>query len=104
MLLKAVDSLYCIYREQTQGGTTELPFEFRLEPLPGQSLYETYHGVFVNIQYTLTADMPRGMLAKNLSANLEFIVEKEVRYMLCCQHMPTAISRLCSYSRSSWQN
>eukprot|EP01108_Squamamoeba_japonica_P001290 TRINITY_DN1528_c0_g1_i3.p1 TRINITY_DN1528_c0_g1~~TRINITY_DN1528_c0_g1_i3.p1 ORF type:complete len:235 (+),score=47.34 TRINITY_DN1528_c0_g1_i3:172-876(+) len=58
-------------------GTHELPFEFKLEPLPGQSLYETYHGVFVNIQYALTADMPRGMLAKNLSANLEFIVEKE---------------------------
>ena len=55
-----------------------LPFEFKLEPLPGQSLYETYHGVFVNIQYNLSVDVPRGMMAKNLSKSVEFLVEKEV--------------------------
>jgi hypothetical protein len=60
-----------------KSGVTELPFEFKLEPLPGQTLYETYHGVFVNIQYQLSVDMPRGMLAKNLAATLEFLVEKE---------------------------
>jgi len=54
---------------------TELPFEFPLEPLPGQTLYDTYHGVFVNIQYNLKCDMKRGMLAKDLSKALEFIVE-----------------------------
>jgi hypothetical protein len=31
-------------------GTTEIPFEFPLKARPGQTLYETYHGVFVNIQ------------------------------------------------------
>jgi len=46
-----------------------------LEPLTGQTLYETYHGVFVNIQYLLKADMTRPMLAKNLQKTLEFIVE-----------------------------
>jgi len=56
-------------------GSTELPFEFKLEPLAGQQLYETYHGVFVNIQYTLRCDCIRGMLAKNLHKSLEFIVE-----------------------------
>jgi len=56
-------------------GTTELPFEFALEPLQGQQLYDTYHGVFVNIQYNLRADMKRGMLAKDLQKSLEFIVE-----------------------------
>jgi hypothetical protein len=60
-----------------KAGTSELPFEFKLEALPGQTLYETYHGVFVNIQYQLSVDMPRGMLAKNLTASLEFLVEKE---------------------------
>ena len=60
-----------------KAGVTELPFEFKLEPLPGQTLYETYHGVFVNIQYQLSVDVPRGMLAKNLVATLEFLVEKE---------------------------
>jgi hypothetical protein len=56
-------------------GETELPFEFPLEPLTGQQLFETYHGVFVNIQYYLRADMPRPLLAKNLQKSVEFIVE-----------------------------
>jgi len=58
-----------------EDGATEIPFEFKLEALTGQSLYETYHGVFVNIQYLLKADMPRPLLAKNLQKSLEFIVE-----------------------------
>lgn len=56
-------------------GTTELPFEFPLEPLQGQQLYDTYHGVFVNIQYNLRCDMKRGILAKDMQKSLEFIVE-----------------------------
>lgn len=62
-----------------EDGETEIPFEFKLEPLTGQTLYETYHGVFVNIQYLLKADMPRPLLAKNLQKSLEFIVEVQVR-------------------------
>ena len=56
-------------------GRTEIPFEFPLTPLPNATLYETYHGVFVNITYTIKVEMPRGMLAKNLSASAEFLVE-----------------------------
>eukprot|EP01100_Stratorugosa_tubuloviscum_P012304 TRINITY_DN57_c0_g2_i1.p2 TRINITY_DN57_c0_g2~~TRINITY_DN57_c0_g2_i1.p2 ORF type:complete len:296 (-),score=146.10 TRINITY_DN57_c0_g2_i1:1344-2231(-) len=56
-------------------GVTELPFEFKLLPLQGQNLHETYHGVFVNIQYALQCDMPRGILAKALQRKLEFLVE-----------------------------
>eukprot|EP01090_Pellita_catalonica_P003303 TRINITY_DN12976_c0_g1_i1.p1 TRINITY_DN12976_c0_g1~~TRINITY_DN12976_c0_g1_i1.p1 ORF type:complete len:239 (+),score=27.79 TRINITY_DN12976_c0_g1_i1:161-877(+) len=57
-------------------GETEFPFEFKLEPTSGQTqLFETYHGVFVNIHYSLQAICVRGMLAKNLERNLEFIVE-----------------------------
>jgi len=58
-------------------GVTELPFEFKLEPLAGQTLYETYHGVYVNIQYSLQCDVFRPLLAKNLQKKLEFIVEQE---------------------------
>jgi hypothetical protein len=61
-----------------EDGDTELPFEFKLEPLLGQSLFETYHGVFVNIQYMIRADMPRPLLAKNLQKSIEFIVEIKV--------------------------
>lgn len=57
------------------GGNTLIPFEFPLSPLPNATLYETYHGVFVNIAYKIRVDMPRGMLAKNLSAGTEFLVE-----------------------------
>lgn len=56
-------------------GISEIPFEFKLVPSMGQQLYETYHGVFVNISYQLRCDMKRGMLTKDLSRTLEFMVE-----------------------------
>lgn len=58
-------------------GTTEIPFEFPLKAKPGQTLFETYHGVFVNIQYTLRCDMKRSAFSKDLSKTIEFIVEAE---------------------------
>jgi len=59
-----------------EDGDTEIPFEFKLESLTEQQpLYETYHGVFVNIQYLIKVDMARSLLAKNLQKTLEFIVE-----------------------------
>lgn len=57
------------------GGRTEIPFEFPLKPKQGKSLYETYHGVFVNIQYVLRCEMRRSLLAKDLMKQQEFIVE-----------------------------
>ncbi|KAG8234385.1 hypothetical protein J437_LFUL015125 [Ladona fulva] len=56
-------------------GKTEIPFEFPLKPRGARSLYETYHGVFVNIQYLLRCEMKRSFLAKDLSKVAEFIVE-----------------------------
>ncbi|XP_030648651.1 vacuolar protein sorting-associated protein 26C isoform X1 [Chanos chanos] len=56
------------------GGKTEIPFEFPLQVKSNKVLYETYHGVFVNIQYTLRCDMKRSLLAKDLSKTCEFIV------------------------------
>uniref|UniRef100_A0A8D3CWN5 Vacuolar protein sorting-associated protein 26C n=1 Tax=Scophthalmus maximus TaxID=52904 RepID=A0A8D3CWN5_SCOMX len=56
------------------GGKTEIPFEFPLHTKGNKVLYETYHGVFVNIQYSLRCDMRRSLLAKDLSRNCEFIV------------------------------
>jgi len=59
-------------------GITEVPFEFTLEPLPDQELHDTYHGVYVNVQYLLTCDITRSMLAKNLKKAKEFIVEQKL--------------------------
>ncbi|KAK2823443.1 hypothetical protein Q7C36_020043 [Tachysurus vachellii] len=56
------------------GGKTEIPFEFPLQAKGNKVLYETYHGVFVNIQYTLRCDMKRPLLAKDLSKTCEFMV------------------------------
>ncbi|XP_044769347.1 vacuolar protein sorting-associated protein 26C isoform X2 [Neomonachus schauinslandi] len=55
-------------------GKTEIPFEFPLHVKGNKVLYETYHGVFVNIQYTLRCDMRRSLLAKDLTKTCEFIV------------------------------
>ncbi|GAB5576264.1 vacuolar protein sorting-associated protein 26C isoform X2 [Prionailurus iriomotensis] len=55
-------------------GKTEIPFEFPLHVKGNKVLYETYHGVFVNIQYTLRCDMRRSLLAKDVTKTCEFIV------------------------------
>ncbi|XP_037759928.2 vacuolar protein sorting-associated protein 26C isoform X1 [Chelonia mydas] len=55
-------------------GKTEIPFELPLHMKGNKVLYETYHGVFVNIQYTLRCDMRRSLLAKDLTKTCEFIV------------------------------
>ena len=54
---------------------TEFAFEFELKPVAGEKLHESYHGVFVNLQYVITVEVRRGMLAKNLKRSIEFIVE-----------------------------
>ena len=40
-------------------GVTEIPFEFDLKANPGEELFDTYHGVYVNVQYNITANMTR---------------------------------------------
>lgn len=56
-------------------GETEIPFEIPLKPKPGQTCYETYHGVFVNIQYVMKVEMKRGAFSKDVNKSIEFIVE-----------------------------
>lgn len=56
-------------------GTSEFPFRF---PLKAQKetrpLYETYHGVFVNINYVLKCELKRSFLAKSITKVQEFII------------------------------
>jgi hypothetical protein len=59
-------------------GTTEIPFVFNLQGGQTRVLHETYHGVFINIQYFMKVDMKRGLLAKDLDKSCEFIVESLV--------------------------
>ncbi|XP_063708612.1 vacuolar protein sorting-associated protein 26C [Culicoides brevitarsis] len=57
-------------------GTTEYEFEFQLncvkEP---RVLYETYHGVFVNIVYMLKAEIRRSFLSKPVTKQQQFIIQ-----------------------------
>mmetsp|Transcript_39359 Transcript_39359/g.92057 ORF Transcript_39359/g.92057 Transcript_39359/m.92057 type:complete len:306 (-) Transcript_39359:783-1700(-) len=57
------------------GGTSELPFAFTLNVDENEKLFETYHGVFINVQYCICVEVKRGMLAKSLKKQLEFVVE-----------------------------
>ncbi|XP_055938782.1 vacuolar protein sorting-associated protein 26C-like [Argiope bruennichi] len=56
-------------------GRTEIPFEIPLKPRTNRTLYETYHGVFISIQYYLKCEMKRSLLNKDLQKLLEFIME-----------------------------
>ncbi len=57
-------------------GRTELPFEFPLRGRNNRTLYETYHGVFINIQYSLKCEVKRSFLiGSSMARTTEFIVE-----------------------------
>ncbi|XP_064651224.1 vacuolar protein sorting-associated protein 26C-like [Lineus longissimus] len=74
-------------------GKTEIPFEIPLKTKQGKKLYETYHGVFVNIQYLLKVDMKRSLLNKDVQKQCEFIVEyKENEEKAVCKPMNFTIS------------
>ena len=45
----------------TPNGKTELPFEIPLKPKGNKPLYETYHGVFVNIQVNVSSKNPHSI-------------------------------------------
>lgn len=83
-LLQPVTLVSCLLEVAAPGklpsGQTEIPFEFPLRARGSKQLYETYHGVFVSVQYTLKCELKRSFLAKDLFKVSEFIVEYKVRY------------------------
>ncbi|CAE1325312.1 Down syndrome critical region protein 3 homolog,Down syndrome critical region protein 3 [Acanthosepion pharaonis] len=74
-------------------GKTKLPFEIPLKPKMYRILYETYHGVYVSIQYIIKAEVKRSLLSKDLQKNCEFIVEyKEQEEHAVTKAVPFTIS------------
>lgn len=57
-------------------GISELAFEFPLnctkEP---KKLYETYHGIFVNVNYVIKCDIKRSFLAKSIQKVQQFVIQ-----------------------------
>jgi hypothetical protein len=51
MIGLSLGKAYAVQAGKVPDGITELPFEFPLSALPGQTLYDSYHGVYVNISY-----------------------------------------------------
>jgi len=56
-------------------GETPIPFEFAIKPAPDQNLYESYHGVYLNVIYGIRVECDRGVLKKSLSSEIEFVLE-----------------------------
>lgn len=55
------------------GGKTEIPFEFPLISKGNKVLYETYHGVFVNIQVRLDVSLSANVLVSTANQSLKEI-------------------------------
>lgn len=70
-------SLELVKPGKLPSGSTEIPFEVPIKPLKNRTLFETYHGVFINIQYTIKCDMKRSLLNKDLQKSSEFMVEHQ---------------------------
>lgn len=51
---------------------------FVLQGDESKMLFETYHGVYVNIQYFVKVYMKRGLLIKDLDKSSEFVIEYSV--------------------------
>lgn len=60
-------------------GRTEIPFEMPLQPKTNKTLYETYHGVFVNVSYSIHCDIRRSFLSKGLQKNQQFLIQYRPR-------------------------
>lgn len=63
-------------------GLTEIPFEATVKPLFNRVLYESYHGVFINIQYLIKAVIKRNFLNKDIYKTLEFVIENKPNFDL----------------------
>ncbi|CAM9092610.1 unnamed protein product [Ectocarpus fasciculatus] len=56
-------------------GVSEIPFQFALTGSAGQSLLESYHGVFINVVYVIKVNCDRGVMKKDVAREIEFIIE-----------------------------
>ncbi|XP_055316806.1 vacuolar protein sorting-associated protein 26C [Sitodiplosis mosellana] len=55
-------------------GFSELAFEFELKCVK-EILYETYHGVFININYMIKCEIKRSFLAKTIAKSQQFVIQ-----------------------------
>lgn len=56
-------------------GVTEIPFQIPIKAKPNRILYETYHGVYINISYGFKCDIKRSFLSKDLQKQQQFLIQ-----------------------------
>lgn len=57
-------------------GMSELAFEFGLNCIKEPKiLYETYHGIFINVNYLIKCDIRRSFLAKSVQKSQQFVIQ-----------------------------
>lgn len=57
-------------------GFNELAFEFPLKCIKEpKTLYETYHGIFINVNYMIKCDIKRSFLAKSVQKAQQFVIQ-----------------------------
>ena len=70
-------------------GKIAIPFEFTLQPSAQQTLFDTYHGVYICVQYTLTVEVLKsGLFGQTMTETTEFIVEVSSLRMLTSAECP----------------
>ncbi|RWS01546.1 Down syndrome critical region protein 3-like protein [Dinothrombium tinctorium] len=69
-------------------GKTEIAFELPLRVKNNKTLFQTYHGVFITIQYMLKCEVKRSMLNKDLQKVIEFIIENKPKDVIAIEPKP----------------
>lgn len=94
--VKPIQLVNCVVEVTPPGkipaGATNIPFELPLRPKQNRTLYETYHGVFVNISYMLRCEMKRNFLAKDIIKSQQFMVQYKDALKAVKKHVKFSIS------------
>lgn len=75
-------------------GFTELAFEFPIIACVKEqkTLFETYHGIFININYTIKCELRRNFLSKSVHKAQQFVIQYRPKAQLEENVLPFTIS------------
>lgn len=75
-------------------GFSELALEFPLVACVKEqkTLFETYHGIFININYTIKCELRRNFLSKSMQRSQQFVIQYRPKVQLTENVLPFTIS------------
>ncbi|KAL0235820.1 hypothetical protein GEMRC1_002402 [Eukaryota sp. GEM-RC1] len=74
-------------------GEVEFPFQLTLKPLEGKRLFESYSGVYVSVNYMLTAHIQGGLFGKSMEKTSEFYILIPVTKQVDPKPLPFSITK-----------